>query len=35
MNYDISKTSARKMPSLGKGTECIKLLFSRASKDTH
>ena len=35
MNYDISKPSAPKMPSLGKGTECIKLLLSQASKDMH
>ena len=35
MRYDISKPSAPKMPNLGKGTECIKILLSQASKDTH
>ena len=35
MRYDISKPSAPKMPKLGKGTECIKLLLSQASKDKH
>ena len=35
MKYDISKTSAPAMPNLGKGTECIKLLLSQASKDMH
>ena len=35
MRYDISKSSAPKMPNLGKGTECIKLLLSQASKDMH
>ena len=25
MKYDISKKSAPKMPTLGKGTECIKI----------
>lgn len=33
MNYDISKQSAPKMPYLGKGTECIKILLSQVSKD--
>ena len=33
MRYDISKSTAPKMPRLGKGTECIKLLLSQASKD--
>ena len=33
MRYNISKPSAPKMPKLGKGTECIKLLLSQASKD--
>ena len=33
MKYDITKTTAPKMPPLGKGTECIKLLLSQASKD--
>ena len=35
MRYDISKQTAPTMPTLGKGTECIKLLLSQASKDTH
>ena len=35
MKYDITKTTAPKMPNLGKGTECIKLLLSQASKDMH
>ena len=35
MRYDISKPSAPAMPNLGKGTECIKLLLSQASKDMH
>jgi hypothetical protein len=35
MNYDISKQSAPQMPSLGKGTDCIKLMLSQASKDMH
>ncbi|MCQ2113725.1 MAG: hypothetical protein MJY52_01525 [Bacteroidaceae bacterium] len=33
MKYDILKSVAPKMPRLGKGTECIKLLLSQASKD--
>ena len=33
MRYDISKHKAPEMPKLGKGTECIKLLLSQASKD--
>ena len=33
MRYDISKQKAPEMPNLGKGTECIKLLLSQASKD--
>ena len=33
MTYDIFSTKAPKMPSLLKGTECIKLLLSQASKD--
>ena len=32
MKYDISKQTAPAMPSLGKGTECIKILLSQASK---
>ena len=35
MRYDISKPSAPKMPKLGKGTECIKILLSQASRDMH
>ena len=35
MRYDISKSKAPAMPALGKGTECIKILLSQASKDTH
>ena len=35
MKYDISKTTAPVMPALGKGTECIKLLLTQASKDMH
>ena len=35
MRYDIRKATAPKMPNLGKGTECIKLLLSQASKDMH
>ncbi len=35
MKYDISKSTAPAMPKLGKGTECIKILLSQASKDMH
>jgi len=35
MRYDVSKATAPAMPNLGKGTECIKLLLSQASKDMH
>ena len=35
MKYDISKPKAPEMPTLGKGTECIKLLLSQASNDMH
>ena len=35
MKYDISKATAPTMPNLGKGTECIKLLLSQASKVMH
>jgi len=35
MRYDISKSTAPKMPTLGKGTECIKLLLTQTSKDMH
>ena len=31
MKYDISKPSAPKMPALGRGTECIKILLSQVS----
>ena len=33
MKYDISKQTAPTMPLLGKGTECIHLLLTQASKD--
>lgn len=33
MKYDITKSKAPKMPALGRGTECIKLLASQVSKD--
>ena len=32
MIYDITKKTASTMPRLGKGTECIKILLSQASK---
>ena len=32
MKYDITTNKAPEMPKLGKGTECIKLLLSQASK---
>ena len=35
MKYDITKPSAPKMPTLGKGTECVRLLLSQTSKDMH
>ena len=35
MKYDITKPSAPTMPTLGKGTECIRLLLSQTSKDMH
>ena len=35
MKYDITKPKAPKMPTLGKGTECIKILLSQASKDMY
>ena len=35
MKYDITTNKAPGMPNLGKGTECIKLLLSQASKDMH
>ena len=33
MKYDITKPSAPQMPTLGKGTDCIKILLSQVSKD--
>ena len=33
--YDITKHTSPKMPSLGNGTECIKILLSQASKDMY
>ncbi|MCQ2299655.1 MAG: hypothetical protein MJZ81_05990 [Bacteroidales bacterium] len=33
MKYDIAKSHSPKMPVLGKGTECIKLLLSQAPKE--
>ena len=35
MKYDITRNKAPEMPTLGKGTECINLLLSQASKDMH
>ena len=35
MRYDISNNKAPEMPNLGKGTECIKLLLTQASKVMH
>lgn len=35
MKYDVTKTTAPKMPTLGKGTECVKILLSQVSKDMH
>ena len=35
MTYDITKPTAPTMPNLRKGTECIKILLSQASKDMH
>jgi hypothetical protein len=35
MHYNISTTTPPAMPTLGKGTECIKLLLTQASKDMH
>ena len=35
MRYDISKQTAPAMPTLGKGTECIKILLSQAAKDNY
>ena len=35
MKYDISKTTAPKMPNLGRGLESVALLLSQVSKDMH
>ena len=35
MRYDISKQTAPAMPTLGKGTKCIKLLLLQVSFDMH
>ena len=35
MRYDITKPTVPAMPYLGKGTECIRLLLSQASKDMY
>jgi hypothetical protein len=35
MRYDINNQKAPEMPNLGKGTKCIKILLSQASKDMH
>lgn len=35
MKYNISKSTAPKMPILGRGTESIKILLSQVSKDMH
>lgn len=35
MKYNITKKQHPQMPTLGKGTECIKLLLSQTSKDMH
>ena len=35
MKYDITKPTAPVMPNLGRGTDCIKLLLSQASKDMY
>ena len=35
MRYDISKASVPTLPTLGKGTECIKILLSQVSKDMY
>ena len=35
MRYDISKSKAPKMPILGRGTECIRLLLSQVSEDNY
>ena len=35
MKYNILKTTSPKMPNLGRGTECLKILLSQASKDMY
>lgn len=35
MKYDISEPVSPKIPILGKGTECVKLLLSQVSKDMY
>ena len=35
MKYDVTKPTVPAMPYLGKGTECIRLLLSQASKDMY
>ena len=35
MRYDVLKPQAPSMPNLGRGTECIKILLSQASKDMY
>ncbi|MCQ2278352.1 MAG: hypothetical protein MJZ62_03535 [Bacteroidales bacterium] len=35
MKYDITKPQPPKMPELGRGTDCIKLVLSQTSKDMH
>ena len=35
MRYNILNTTSPKMPNLGKGTECLKILLSQASKDMY
>ena len=35
MKYDISKTTAPKMPNLGRWLESVALLLSQVSKDMH
>ncbi len=35
MRYNISKATAPAMPNLSKGTKCIKILLSQASKYKH
>jgi len=35
MKYNINKNSAPALPTLGKGTECIKILLSQVSKDMY